>query len=216
MDLSAANIISLPTEAHREEEKLHRVSLGATLLGIDWQASLPMSFVKEDGLEFVLKSCSYAQGKNFLEENADRLFDANTVNHNFLMLYPSQTKETYYQQMVDHFAFIHQGEMVGYAAINMLDWSTYYLRYINVLPEYRGHKLVIDFVNYAMVELKRAGVERVEAQISANNASQISKHVRMGFVATGSSQSERWGSMIQLTKYLSEKHEAVFKRQFCL
>lgn len=219
MELTSAKIIPWQQDALRKQDRLHQVSLSSSLLNINWQETLPAIFEKKSGEEkmlFELKICSYQQGKEFLAEHGKELFGENTINQNFLMLEFSPNKESYYQQFVDHFSISIEGRMVGYACIHLQDWSTYYLRYINVLPEYRGHKLVVDFVETVAKTLKEAGLERIETHVAVHNASQISKLVRLGFVANGNYQSERWGNMILLTKFLSLKHKETFNRQFCL
>ncbi len=106
--------------------------------------------------------------------------------------------------------------MVAYACINLQDWSTYYLRYINILPQYRGHQLALDIMDKICQTLQHFGIERIEAHVSVGNLGQQIRMAKMGFISTGNYQSERWGSLSLLTKYLDKKYQHTFQRQFCL
>lgn len=194
-------------------------TLTKRVLGLDWNLHLPVSFTKESETtfrEFSIVPCTYTDGKDFLEDNAQILFSDSNYNHSFMMLDDCPNKDSYYNNCVDNFAILCEQKMVGYASINMQDWSTYYLRYINVLPKYRGDKIVVDVVNTVEKTLSAYGVSRIQADVAVNNPSQLSKMVRMGFVVTGNTQCERWGSMVSLTKLLNEKARDVFSKQYCI
>ena len=64
--------------------------------------------------------------------------------------------------------------------------------------------------------LRVAGVERLCGDVSPVNAPMMRLHVKQGFVATSVANSERWGSNVHFTKFLSEEVAAVFLRQYCL
>ncbi len=194
-------------------------SLSKRVLGLDWFTHLPKTFLKDkngEAKEFTFVPCSYHDGKEFLEANSETLFNDTVYNNNFAMLDSFKNKESFYHHCVDNFALYCDGRMVGYASINLQDWSTYYLRYINVLPEYRGHKVIVNIVEFIIDTIQAYGITRVQADVSVNNHSQLAKHVRMGFLVTGNTQCERWGSMVHLTKLLDEKANAVFSKQYCL
>lgn len=214
---SAQNIISWRNdEGTGTKRRPQLVSQGAALIGLDWQHYTPWKISKDDGKEYGLQAISYDQAKEFLTEHSSDLFGDGKLNPNFLMLETSPQKESYYQHYVDHFAITCGEEMIGYACINLQDWSSYYLRYINILPQYRGQQLVIDFVNFTTMVLGQHKIDRIETHVAAHNAGQMSKLVKLGFMVNGNYQSERWGSMTLLTKYLNDKYQQVFQRQFCL
>ena len=64
-------------------------------------------------------------------------------------------------------------------------------------------------------QLKRAGVERVEADTSPANMATMHLLTRLRFNMTGTTLSERWGAHVHFTKFLDERSEGVFLEQFC-
>jgi hypothetical protein len=99
---------------------------------------------------------------------------------------------------------------------NPIDWSSYYIRTAALLPDYRGRDLNAKLITLLSNELANAGVERIEADTSPTNAAVLQVLcLELDFRVTSTSMSERWGGLVHLTRFLTERAETVFHRQFC-
>jgi hypothetical protein len=98
---------------------------------------------------------------------------------------------------------------------NPLDWSTYYMRSVAMLSEFRERRLLTRFMERSYEPLREAGVERIEGECSPANTPMMRMLVGQGFLVTSTTNSERWGSTVHFTKFLSEEADTVFRRQYC-
>jgi hypothetical protein len=94
------------------------------------------------------------------------------------------------------------------------DWSTFYARSMALLPEFRGRGFFLDFFTRVAATLKGAGVERIESETAPTNVAVNLGFVRLGWVVTGTVNTDRWGTMLRYTKFLSPEAERCFQRQF--
>lgn len=124
-------------------------------------------------------------------------------------------KARYYRKAGDFFE-IREGERtVGLVVGTPVDWSTYYIRSAAVLPEFQARQLGSRVLRIMFPHLAAAGVERVEADTSPSNFAVIQLLTRLKFNVTGSVLSDRWGAQVKLTRFLDERAENVFLRQYC-
>lgn len=115
----------------------------------------------------------------------------------------------------DAFLFWHEDRAVGLLMGNPVDWSTYYWRTVAFLPAYRGRGLLAAALEATDRHLAAHGVARVEGETAPNNYAQLRLLLRLGYVVTGSTESDRFGSMLRLTKFLAPGPRETFERQFC-
>ncbi len=108
-----------------------------------------------------------------------------------------------------------EGRIVGDLVGHPSDWSTYYLRSMALLPEFRGRGTYPELMDRLAEVLAAAGVERIEADVTPSNRMNIVTGLRLGYVTTGTFNSDRWGSVIRMTKFLNEEAEDVFHNQYC-
>jgi hypothetical protein len=114
----------------------------------------------------------------------------------------------------DAFLFRVGSRPVGLLLANPVDWSTYYMRSVAILSEFRERHLLTRFMERSYEPLRKAGVERIEGECSPANTPMMRMLVGQGFLVTSTANSERWGSTVRFTKFLTEDSEAVFLRQF--
>lgn len=104
---------------------------------------------------------------------------------------------------------------VGVFLGHPLDWSTYYVRTLAILPSLRQRGFMREFVSsYVAGTLRNAGVDRLEADTAPNNFVMHRSFARAGWVVTGTSNSERWGALVRYTMFLTPEPEGCFQRQF--
>jgi ribosomal protein S18 acetylase RimI-like enzyme len=182
-------------------------SLSQRWWGLDWAATMPWSCgglsVGYGGLDDALP---------FIREHYGAIFgDADT---RFLADPMCERKERFYRD-ADVFLIRDGATCVGLQIAHPTDWSSYYVRSLAILPAYRGRG-VLDAMTERMVEaLAAVGVERLEGELSPNNGACVIAQTRLGYVVTGMHASERWGTMVRLTRFLQEDASRVFRRQFC-
>lgn len=113
-------------------------SLSTQLWSIPWEEVLPYQF---QGTDFYLDISSYDEMMEFLSKNASQVFTQNEFDNRFLNKENSVAKTRFYREIADVFAYKLNEKIVGFFAMNAVDWSTCYFRYTNILPEYRGQNL---------------------------------------------------------------------------
>jgi hypothetical protein len=74
---------------------------------------------------------------------------------------------------------------------------------------------VRDFLGRLCAAVGVVGVARVESEVSPSNTSALNLQLKQGFMVTSATNSERWGSVLRLTKFLNPESERIFRRQFC-
>jgi hypothetical protein len=63
--------------------------------------------------------------------------------------------------------------------------------------------------------LSAAGVERIVGDTTPTNVINLIAQTRLGYVPTGLNNTDRWGAMVRLTRFLREDAEGVYRAQFC-
>jgi GNAT superfamily N-acetyltransferase len=149
----------------------------------------------------------------FIAENYPKAFGTEPGQARFLVEAMTPAKRRY-AELMDVFAFRHEGAVVGVYLSDPLDWSTYYMRSALVLPEHRGGGLMTTWMSAMADELQRHGVDRLEADVSPANAPVLKMYLSLGYMVTSTTSSDRWGLTLRLTKFLREDARAIFLRQF--
>ncbi len=185
--------------------------LTEVLWGIRWEDFLPHQ-VTADVL--VVASC-YDQALPFIEDNYGCIFE-DDGDQRFYRTKSVAQRAHYYRKVGDFFEFKQGARSVGLLIGTAIDWSTYYIRSAAALPEVQGKGMIQRFFHTMFPILKRAGVERVEAETAPTNMAVIHLLSRMRFNPSGTILSDRWGALLKLTRYLDEDAEQVFLDRFCL
>lgn len=178
---------------------------------IDWNRFFP-KVVHPGGIS--ADTSNFDEFSEFLTHQAPHLLEVSDSKDHFLYREKSDAKLRYYAHAGDCFCFKDGPKIVGVFLGTPIDWGSYYLRYTWILPEYRGAGFYQTFLAYYLECLKMAGVDRAEGDISPSNPAHLHIFSKLQFKITGFNASERWGAMIHLTRFLSQKHEDVFEKQF--
>lgn len=128
---------------------------------------------------------------------------------------PMCPRKVRFYREADVFLIEDAGVIVGLQIATPTDWSTYYVRTLAILPAYRGRGVLEAMTERIAELLIAAGVERMEGELAPNNGACVIAQTRLGYVVTGTTATERWGTMVRLTKFLQEDASRVFHRQFC-
>jgi len=150
----------------------------------------------------------------FTRDHYARIFGAVPNDARFLSEPMTPAKARFLAES-DRFAFRDGGEMIGLLVGNPIDWSTYYWRSVAFLPEQQGRGLLAAALEHTDAILRDAGVMRVEGEAAPTNYRQVRLLLRLGYCVTGTTNSERWGTMLRLTKFLRADAEERFAAQFC-
>ncbi len=185
-------------------------ALSHRLWALDWTALLPWTL--EDGVE--LQCGSVEDVLEFVRESYSAIFVTDPDDDRFLRERPSAAKERFLE-VSDRFVFRERGRVIGVLVGNPVDWSTYYWRTVAFLPEHQGRGLLAAALERTDEVMRAAGIERVEGNAAPANYRQVRLLLRLGYCITGHENSERWGAMLRLTRFLREEGEHVFFEQFC-
>ena len=188
-----------------------RRRLSEEIFGLDWNRILP--FRVESAAAEILPADS-AEVAGFLAENASTLLGSRGSG-SVIGFDPGPRKRDYCDRVADGFKVVREGRTVGVVVAEPSDWSSYYVRYMSVLPDRRGQGLVSGFVDLFTSVLPRHDVDRLETDISASHLAQIQRLVGLGFYVTGNNQSERFGSLVRMVRFLSVRCERAFQDRFC-
>lgn len=177
--------------------------------GLDWKNHLPLNLgnyelVQSDFNEF-----------SALKKLPNSFFiTAESTNDSFVKDTASVSKEEYLKLVSDFFTIKKDGEVVGVVVCEILDWSTYYLRYITVAKEHRSQNLTSLFVKAVEQTLHLYSVDKITCDVSPSNLRQVSRMSQAGYVYTGNILSERFGANMRLTKFLNDESWKVFNQNF--
>lgn len=115
----------------------------------------------------------------------------------------------------DRFVFLDGHRAAGVLVGQPVDWSTYYWRTVAFLPEYQGRGLLAAALERTDAVMREVGVERVEGEAAPTNYRQVRLLHRLGYCVTGSTNSERFGALLRLTKFLAPRGQETFTSRFC-
>jgi hypothetical protein len=163
--------------------------------------------------EIAVESASFDEALPFIQEHYPSIFGSSASEPRFVASPMTEAKHRFCTAS-DVFLFHMGSRIVGLLLANPADWSTYYMRSVAILPQFRERRLLTRFMERSYDPLRKAGVERIEGECSPANTPMMRMLVGQGFLVTSTANSERWGSTVRFTKFLTEDHEAVFLRQF--
>lgn len=185
--------------------------LSEAVFGIDWSELVPCCLGSGAG---TMRLADYAEVGAFLSANRKSLLDPEVTGSVFAPLGDGPAKARFCERVLDPFLIEADGEPVGAFLGQAWDWSTYYLRYLAVLPSHRGRGAVASVIERFADFLARYGFQRMEADVSISHRSQLRRVVACGFYPMGTLHSERWGALVHLVRFLDAKPETVFLGQF--
>jgi hypothetical protein len=183
-------------------------ALTRELWGVDWGAVLPVSVAGT-----LVHAVDFEVAAAFMRRHYGEVFDL-VPDSPFAHGESSEARGRYYRHAVDCFAFHVASEPVALLLANAVDWSTYYIRSAAALPKYQG-RLLLGFLPTLFDTLSAAGVERIETDASPTNTTTLQLALRLGFKATGTLTTDRWGALVRLTKFLSPSAEQAFVGGYC-
>ncbi len=183
--------------------------LSSRLWDLDWSAELPWTL---DGV--VVEAGSLDDWTSFLSSRFGDLYAGQDHLDRFLPQTMTEAKRRWASEM-DFFVLRESGEVLGVLIAQPSDWSTYYLRNTAILPKARGRRLIPTLIGRIGETLRARGVERIQGDVSPTNIPSMRMLLSQGFVVSSFSNSERWGTCVQLTRFLRAEAAAVFARQFC-
>jgi Acetyltransferase (GNAT) family len=176
------------------------------LWDLDWADHLP--FVMGD---VTVELGSFEDGTAFFRDHYEEVFGKSQTS--WFREELSVAKRRFMLEM-DAFVFRKDGRAIGLAMGHPTDWSTYYVRLLALLPEFRERHLTTQFEEHLCATLKSVGVTRCEAECSPGNRAMMKMFLNQGWHLSATAQSERFGTNIRFTRYLDEKAEDVFCRQY--
>src|SRR5580658_6991842 len=183
------------------------VALSQRLWGLDWDRLLPWQID-----DVVVEAGSLEEAIPFMRDHYTEIFS--TGDGRFFTEMMSEAKRRFFAEM-DIFVLRVAGETVGLVMGHPSDWSTYYMRSVALLAQYRARGVFPRFLEHFYEPLRKAGVERIEADASPSNQAVIRLHLSEGSIVTATGSSERWGAFVRFTKFLNQEPHDVFHRQFC-
>jgi hypothetical protein len=184
-------------------------SFSEQLWGLDWKAALPHHF--EDG--FSVFRSEFERSEPFILEHYPAIFEESADSPFATRV--TTSKKRYYE-LCDFFEIALAGDVVGLVIGAPSDWGTYYVRSAALLPAHQGSGVIQRlFSRVLFAELERAGVERVEVDVSPANLAMVHIVTRLAFNVTGTHLTERWGAHTRFTKYLCSDSRRAFLTQFC-
>ncbi|XYH92913.1 GNAT family N-acetyltransferase [Sorangium sp. So ce1128] len=183
-------------------------SLAMRWWNLDWRAYLPLTLG-----DVTVELGTLADAESFIRAHYPGMFAA-PDGASWLADPMTEAKRRFYHD-ADIFLFRDCDRSVGLQIGHPIDWSTYYVRTVALLPEHRGRGLLAGLTAHVANVLAGAGVERIEGDIPPTNMANLLAQTRLGYVATGTLNSDRWGLLVRMTKYLRDDADAVFRRQYC-
>jgi hypothetical protein len=198
----------------RTEEPSRSPTLSEKLWKIDWSKYLP---VKLGDSGITLDQGSYEVNSRFAAEHLPEIYETDRFSSAFRAGETNDAKPIYYRELVDFLSFIEEssGRLIGIATGLPSDWSTYYIRHCALIPEMQGKHVGHHYIAVLIAALTDAKVSRLECDVSPANLLNINMLNKHRFNVTGVTLSERWGSLLRLTRFLDRECETVFLDQFC-
>ena len=200
------NAIANATSPQPEMVLTAPVRMSQRLWGLDWSRVLPWQL--ED---VVVESGTADEALRFVETHYAEIFGA-TGEQRFLADPLTDAKRRFCAEM-DVVVFRHERRIVGILMAHPSDWSTYYMRTVAILPQYRERRLLTRFMDACYAPLRDAGIQRIEGECSPLNAPMMRMLVGQDFIVTSTSATDRWGTLVRFTKFLSQEAQQTFRRQ---
>lgn len=184
----------------------HHLSTSLRLWDLDWADHLP--FVIGD---VTVELGSFDDGVAFFRDHYEEVFGKSQAG--WFREELSDAKRRFMREM-DAFVFRRDGRTIGLAMAHPTDWSTYHVRLLALLPEFRERRITTDFEEHLCATLKSVGVTRCEAECSPANRPMVKVFLNQGWHLSATAQTDRFGTNLRFTRYLDENAEQVFCRQY--
>jgi len=185
-------------------------SLSAQLWNIRWSEVLPFQFD-----EVRVEIGPFSEAAPFIAEHYAAIFGNEDPSVKFLHE-PMTDAKRRFSEMSDVFLFRAEQRTVGIMIAHPTDWSTYYMRSSAFVREYRSRHMLNRFLTSVCEPLAAVGVKRLETEISPSNLPANRLVTACGWMVTGTSNSERWGTVLRYTKFLTDDAKSAFAHQFCV
>lgn len=198
--------------SHAEGAAAHGSGLTGELFGISWETYFPHK-LGDTNVKAV--HCSFSEALDFLKLHYNRINGIDPSTSAFFNNESNEQRRRFYERCGDFFLFVDGSKTVGSFCGNPIDWSSYYLRNVAILPEYQGFGLFQSFMSYYISVLAKHGINRVETEVAPSNLINVHVFNKLQFNVSGYANTDRWGTFIQFTKYLNPDCEAVFLDRFC-
>lgn len=194
------------------EELLRFPSLIDALWKIEWSNHYPYKLTDEG---IYVDVAPFEEVERFTNQYLEKIYGTSPDTSPFRLFSNSVERLRYYQTMSVCFFFFDAKEKIGAFKGACADWSTFYLRSALLFEKYRGKRIYKNFLEHLFQVLANAKVERICGDVVPTNRSSVSLYNKLGFYVTGFTNSDRWGALIQFTKFLNKESEKVFVRQHC-
>lgn len=192
----------------RSSETRILMTQSSRLWGLDWSVETPWTF---DGI--TVETCAFDDAIPFVERHYGGIFGA-AFQGRFLEDPMTAPKRRFGMDM-DVFIYRDGEREIGMLAGHPSDWTSYYMRTVALLPEYRDKHLLSRTMEKLEGPLADAGCERIDGEVAPTNVAMVRMLTSLGWIVTSTVNSERWGSLLRFTKFLRPEAEEVFARQFC-
>jgi ribosomal protein S18 acetylase RimI-like enzyme len=183
-------------------------TLSSRIWGLDWGCHLPWTLGN-----VTVTVGHFADALAFVGDHYAEIF-GDGKESGFLSDPFTEAKRRFGDEM-DVFSIRADGQVVGLLIAHPLDWTTYYMRSVAILPAYRDRKLFNQIVERCFAPLASAGVERIEGETAPTNVVMMRALTGLGFLVTSTANSERWGATVRFTKFLREEAASLFAEKFC-
>lgn len=206
-----ARDISISVEpASRVEPSKQPQSMSLRYWGLDWREHQPWEL--GDGV--TVEHGAFDDARPFMRDHYAEVFEVGDGGSGFFDEPWNDAKRRFCGEC-DVTLFRDGGRTVGVTICHPSDWSTYYFRSMGILPAYHDRGLARSWIARCLPILARYGVARVDTDVAPSNLANIRVMTRLGLNITGTHNSERWGTLVRLTKFLREDAESVFLDKFC-
>jgi hypothetical protein len=149
----------------------------------------------------------------FMREHYGQIFG--DVSDRFLVEPMTEGKRRFCNELDVLVLRASDGRVVGICLGQPTDWSTYYFRSFAILPELRELGFASAFQKFLHASLSSSGkIARWEIETSTANAAMMRTMLSAGFVISAMINSERWGSVVRLTRFITKDADTTFRRQF--
>lgn len=186
--------------------------LSQQLWNINWADHVPARLASSN---LVVSEVSHEQATAFLRRANAHVFGEQGPWAAQRQREDPAAKQKYFEVACDAFGFWDDESLIGLFIGNPTDWSSYYMRWLCVAPEFQKKRVSTEFLQMLFRILRAAGVARVECETAPNNTAGTAGLTSLGFRVAGMSLSERWGALTRLYKHLDEQAEGAFVEAFC-
>lgn len=186
------------------------------LLGLPLQTYFPFETKDSSGrITARIRLSNPEEFSGFLQKNHEAVSRTSGGRPQFISESTTPAKQKYFEHLCDFFAFERDGRVLGVSLASVSDWSTYYLRYVFLMPELRSTGVFPAMIERLILLCQNTAVHRIEVDVSVSNLPGVKLYTSLGFNPTGTLISDRWGANLRLTRFVNPVHEKSFLQNFC-